>query len=153
MVRYTSTMPPFQSYQVHTHNKGWTYALLRNDPLPWRCLEYHGVVWKPSYAHYYTENAIFATPVISKILSYNRFLFIKKFLHFVANRTLGENYEKIAKIKPVHDYLSQPLSLLYTPKRGISIGKSLLLWKGLLFWKQYIPKKHSHFGMKSFALC
>ena len=114
---------------------------------------YRGVVWKPSYAHYYTENAIFATPIISKILSYNRFLLIEKFLHFVDNRTLAKNYQKIAKIKPVHDYLSQQFSLLYTPERDISIDESLLLWKGRLSWKQYIPKKRSRFSMKSFVLC
>ena len=34
---------------------------------------YLGIVWKPSYVYYYTENAIFATPMISKILSYNTF--------------------------------------------------------------------------------
>ena len=74
-------------------------------------------------------------------------------MHFADNRTLGENYEKIAKIKPIHDYLSQRFSLLYTPKRDISIDESLLLWKGRLSWKQYIPKKCSHCRMKSFVLC
>ena len=74
-------------------------------------------------------------------------------MHFADNRTLVENYEKIAKIKPIHDYLSQRFSLLYTPKRDISIDQSLLLWKGRLSWKQYIPKKCSHCGMKSFVLC
>ena len=82
-----------------------------------------------------------------------QYLLIEKFLHFVDNRTLGENYEKIAKIKPIHDYLLQRFSLLYTLERDISIDESLLLWKGLLSWKQYIPKKHSRFGMKSFVLC
>ena len=56
---------------------------------------YHGIVWKPSYAHYYTENAIFATPMIRKILSYNRFLFIN-FLHFVANSTFQKSIATLA---------------------------------------------------------
>ena len=90
--------------------------------------------------------------MISKILSYNKFTLIEKFLHFIDNRILGENYEKIAKIKPVHDYLSQRFSLLYTPECNIRIDESLLLWKGRLSWKKYIPKKRSHFGMKSFVL-
>ena len=113
---------------------------------------YRGVVWKPSYTQYYTKIAIFTTPMISKILSYNRFLLIEKCSHFVDNITLGENYEKITKIKPVHDYLSQRFYLLYTPERYINIDESLLLWKGRLSWKQYIPKKRSHFGMKLFVL-
>lgn len=30
---------------------------------------------------------------------------------------------------------------------------SLLLWKGRLFFKQYIPTKHSRFGIKLYVLC
>ena len=42
---------------------------------------------------------------------------------------------------------------MYTPERDISIDELLLLWKGCLSWKQYIPNKQSRFGLKSFVLC
>lgn len=35
----------------------------------------------------------------------------------------------------------------------MSVDESLLLWKGRLGWKQYIPKKRSRFGIKTYELC
>ena len=35
----------------------------------------------------------------------------------------------------------------------ICIDESLLMWKGRLSWKQYIPSKRSRFGIKFFVLC
>ena len=41
----------------------------------------------------------------------------------------------------------------YIPEREISIDEELLLWKGRLVFKQYIPLKRAHFGIKMFSLC
>ena len=68
-------------------------------------------------------------------------------------KALPENYSKTAKIKPIFDYFVSCLQNLFTPDRDISIDKSLLLWKGRLSRKQYILRKRSRFGMKSFVLC
>ena len=62
---------------------------------------YQGLIVKPEYSSYYTSNKIFATPGVKHLLSYNRFVNIDRFLHFVDNETLGENYPKSAKIQPV----------------------------------------------------
>ena len=91
--------------------------------------------------------------MVSKVLSYNRLVLIERYIHFVDNNSLGESCKKTAKIAPLHDYLSEKFSVMYTTERDISIDESLLLWKGCLSWKQYIPNKRSRFGLKSFVLC
>ena len=68
-------------------------------------------------------------------------------------KELPENYDKFAKIEPIHAYLPEKFSTLYTPDRDISIDKLLLLWKGHTSWKQYIPSKCVRFVIKFFALC
>ena len=78
---------------------------------------------------------------------------LEKFLHFCNNQELPENYNKTAKIQPVLEMLNKRFKLLINLERDLSIDESLLLWKGRLSWKQYIPKKRSRFGIKSFALC
>ena len=80
-------------------------------------------------------------------------LLLINFLHFVDNKELPENYDKFAKIEPIHAYLPEKFSTLYTPDRDISIDKLLLLWKGRTSWKQYIPSKCVRFVIKFFALC
>ena len=86
-------------------------------------------------------------------MSYNKFKLIDKFLHFVDDEELGDDYPRAAKIQPVWDYVSSKFSMLYTPKQDIAIDESLLLWKGRLMWKQSILTKRARFGVKSFLLC
>ncbi|XP_065671970.1 piggyBac transposable element-derived protein 4-like [Hydra vulgaris] len=114
---------------------------------------YRGILWKPTKAMYFSTNSLFDTPLIRKVLSFDRFCLIEKFLHFVDNSSLPIHFCKKAKIEPIYDYQVNKFKTLYIPNKNISIDKSLLLWKGHLSWKQYIPSKRSRFGMKSFALC
>ena len=114
---------------------------------------YRGVVWKPTYEMYYMKDDVFTTPFVTKILSYDRFLLIDRFLHFCDNESLSVSNIKTAKIKHVFDHVEEKLSELYTPERDNCIDESLMLWKGRLSWKQFIRTKRSRFGIKSFSLC
>ena len=133
--------------------KKWI-PLVRNDiRLYIAFILYRGILWKPTNAMYFSTNSLFDTPLIRKVLSFDRLCLIEKFLHFVDNSCLPISFCKIAKIKPIYDYLVNKFKILYIPNKNISIDESLLLWKGHLSWKQYVPSKRSRFGMKSFALC
>ena len=131
----------------------WTPVTINEIKVYIALVLYRGVIWKPSYEFYYMTDPIFSTPMMSRVMSYNRFHLIDKFLHFVDNKSLDKKYEKIAKIKPIYQYLFERFRTLYIPERDISIDESLLLWKGRLSWKQYIPNKRARFGLKSFVLC
>ena len=96
---------------------------------------YQGILWKPTYKMYYTTDTLFSTPGLKLYMSYNKFKLIDKFLHFVDDEELGDNYPRAAKIQPVWDYVNSKFSMLYTPKQDIAIDESLLLWKGRLTWK------------------
>ncbi|KAM7310590.1 hypothetical protein ISCGN_007498 [Ixodes scapularis] len=60
---------------------------------------------------------------------------------------------RLYKIGPILDQLVEKFQQPYTAQRDICIDESLLLWKGRLGWKQYIPMKRARFGMESFTLC
>ncbi|KAG8236323.1 hypothetical protein J437_LFUL018599 [Ladona fulva] len=49
--------------------------------------------------------------------------------------------------------LEDKFSKLYTPERDLTVDESLLLYKGRLGWRQYIPQKRARFGIKTFLLC
>ncbi|XP_067140293.1 piggyBac transposable element-derived protein 4-like [Centruroides vittatus] len=115
-----------------------------------------GIVHKPEQRMYWATNEIFLTPIFSKLMSKNRFIQINKNLHFSSN----DNYDptthpnpKINKIWPIVTNLNKKFSDLYVPERDISVDESLMLYKGRLSWKQYIPLKRSRFGVKFFMLC
>ena len=111
-----------------------------------------GNVRKPTMKSYWTTDAMRATPLFGTIMSRNRFLAINKFLHFVDNSAV-ENDDRLRKIRPVIEHLHGIFQTAFMPRQYVAVDESLLLWKGRLGWKQYIPKKRSRFGIKTYELC
>ena len=86
----------------------------------------------------------------------NRFQSILMFLHFADNSQYNVNYpdrDRLFKVRPIVDFLVSKFKMVYTPEVNVSIDEELLLWKGRLGFKQYIPNKRSRFGIKMFSLC
>ena len=110
------------------------------------------MIWTPTYEHHFTTNSKFFTPRVKNFMSYNRFRIVNRFLHFVDNKKLGEKYLLAAKIQPVWDYCNEKFQSIYTPMKYISIGKSLVLWKGRLSWKQRVLAKNALFGFKMYSV-
>ncbi|GFY53048.1 piggyBac transposable element-derived protein 4 [Trichonephila inaurata madagascariensis] len=89
-------------------------------------------------------------------MPYNRFCEIHKFLHFVNNETFDPKTHpnpKLYKVWPVLEHLNELFQRAVTPERDIIIDETLMLYKGRLGWQQYMPKKQSCFGVKSYLLC
>ena len=86
-----------------------------------------------------------------------RYLLLLKFVHFNDNDNMSgrdePNTDQLYKIRPLVDYLLEKFQEVYTPNRQVCIDKSLLLSKGRLHFKQYIPLKRCRFGIKLFMLC
>ncbi|GFT08632.1 piggyBac transposable element-derived protein 4 [Trichonephila clavipes] len=111
---------------------------------------------KPTNEQYWSKRHSISTPFFSKVMSYRRFNLIYRFLHFSDNETfVTETHEcpKLSKIWPVLKYLTIRFKEVVTPDRDVTIDESLMLFKGRLGWKQYMPLKRSRFGIKSYMLC
>lgn len=81
----------------------------------------------------------------------NRFLSILKYLHF--NDSSEETCTRLEKIGNIIDLLKEKFSNAVYPFQNLSIDESLMLWKGRLSFRQYIPSKRHRFGIKMFILC
>lgn len=113
-----------------------------------------GIVQKPTLRSYFTKRRVISTPGFSDVMTRDRFERICKFLHITDNQTL-HNYigpPKLHKIFPVISHLNSRFQEFYSPKRDISIDESLTLWKGRLYFKQFLPLKSSRFGIKTYEL-
>ncbi|KAG8224183.1 hypothetical protein J437_LFUL002305 [Ladona fulva] len=114
------------------------------------------IVRKPEIVHFWSRRPILSTPFFGDTMSYRRFTKIRQYLHFVDNDTydpLTNPNPKLNKIWRVHQMLEEKFRELYTPERDITIDESLLLYKGRLGWRQYMPQKRARFGIKTFMLC
>lgn len=109
-----------------------------------------GIIRKPTLKSYWSTDPKLTTPFFNTIMSRNKFLRILGALHFVDNA--APSTDRIYKINPVIEKLSKRFSDVYKPKKHIAIDETLLLFKGRLIFKQYIPKKRARFGMKGYVV-
>ncbi|GBO11453.1 PiggyBac transposable element-derived protein 4 [Araneus ventricosus] len=79
-----------------------------------------------------------------------------KFLHFTNNETIDlETHPQpgLRNVYEVYDAINRKFKSSYVPERDVSVDESLLLYKGRLGCKQYLPKKRARFGIKFYQLC
>lgn len=109
-----------------------------------------GIIRKPTLKLYWSNNPMLSTPYFNSIMSRDKFMRILGALHFVDNDAPTAN--RINKIHPIIEKLNRKFADVYKPKKHIAIDETLLLWKGRLVFKQYIPKKRARFGMKGYVM-
>ncbi|CAL1277651.1 unnamed protein product [Larinioides sclopetarius] len=89
-------------------------------------------------------------------MSERRFTLLMKFLHFTNNGTSDKGNHPLPGLRKIYelfDALNTKFQSSYIPECEVSVDESLLLYKGRLAVKQYIPNKISRFGVKFYQLC
>ena len=91
----------------------------------------------------------------------DRFFHILRFLHFENNDDPlnhdNPNYDRLWKIRKIFDTLfdtpNNKFCELYNPTEHLAVDKVIVLYKGRVVFRQYIPRKHRRFGIKIYKLC
>ncbi|CAH2319774.1 Hypothetical predicted protein [Pelobates cultripes] len=116
-----------------------------------------GIVKKPSIRSYWCKHPILATPLFSGVMKRDRYEQMLRFLHFNDNTLSPPRndplFDRLYKIRPFIQLLSDKFSQNYVPNENICIDESLMKFKGTLLFKQYIPSKRSRYSIKLFKLC
>ena len=121
-------------------------------------LLYMGIFPKPERWMYWSTKPMHGGTFLSNFMSSNRFFLLDRCLHFTdtsvplpadASRTT----KVLWRIRPFFDAIINNFHRIYVPAAKIAIDESLMLWKGRLAVKQYIPLKRARFGLKLYQLC
>jgi hypothetical protein len=56
-------------------------------------------------------------------------------------------------MRAIFDKLSNTYAKYYVPTEKLAVDEIIVLFKGRVNFKQYIPKKHKLFGIKLYKLC
>jgi hypothetical protein len=56
-------------------------------------------------------------------------------------------------MRNVFDSLNDTYSKYYVPSEHLAVDEIFVLFKSRVNFKQYMPKKHKHFGIKIYKLC
>ena len=107
---------------------------------------------KHNIADYWKIDPLIPTPIFLKFMSRDRFLLLTKFMHFADNNH-PDKKDAIWKIRSFFKMILEPFSKFFYPFQKVVIDESLILFKGRLVFKQYIPSKRHRFGLKIFVLC
>ncbi|XP_032690081.1 piggyBac transposable element-derived protein 4-like [Odontomachus brunneus] len=144
--RYESQSDSIQS----SHMKSWT-PLTKDELDKFLGLSIlMGHVRKGELKNYWSTDLLLHTPIFPQIMSRDRYLQILRNLHFHNNEEITNH--PLEKIKPIIDHLQNKFSGTLIPGKNLCIDESLLLWKGRLRFKQYIPLKRNRFGIKLFMI-
>ena len=114
------------------------------------------IVQKSLIRQYWSTGPLLQTSVFYQVITRSRFEKILQFLNFADNSKydatdLGR--DKLFKVRDILDFLVDCFKTVYIPSENISINEKLLLYKGRLLFKQYVPSKRAGFGIKLFSLC
>lgn len=116
-----------------------------------------GLMRKPCIDLYWSKDELFRTPIFARVMTRERYQIILRFLHFVDNDyapdSLDKDRDRLFKIRPLIEHLNEKFCTIYTPDQNIALDESLILWKGRLLFKQYLPAKRKRFGIKVYNLC
>ncbi|XP_046389748.1 piggyBac transposable element-derived protein 4-like isoform X2 [Ischnura elegans] len=113
-----------------------------------------GHIHVPSFAHYWMKNSVYNFPLFRNAMGRDKFLLILRTLHFARNPQQGEPKpsDPLFKINPLVELFHQRMSDIYYPSKELSIYESMLLWRGRLFFRQYIQNKRHKYGIKLYML-
>ena len=100
----------------------------------------------------WSKDPLLHSPVYSEIMSRDRFLLLLSLLHF-SNNDEQPPGDRLFKIQNILNMFRQNFQKNIIPYEDICIDESLILFKGRLLFKQYIPSKRHRFGIKLFVMC
>ena len=115
-----------------------------------------GIIKKLVIHQYWSTHPMLKTQFFNDMMPISLFQSILDFFHFNDNSQYNvndPNRNRLFKIRPVVEDLTRKFKSVYTLTQHVLSDVEILLWKGRLGFKQYIPNNHSQFGIKMFSLC
>ena len=103
-----------------------------------------GISHLPALDYWSTDPTLHYSPIADRI-SRDRFREILQYLNFVYNTTLPERgspgYDRLRKVQPVIDHLSERFAELYQPHREVAVDEAMIKFTGHFSLKHYMPMK------------
>lgn len=110
-----------------------------------------GNIQMPSIKCYWSKNIIYNHPLFGMAMPRNRFETILRCICFYSQTDDTSN--RLHKIDQVMIHILTNIQNIYYPGENLSLDEALVLWRGRLSFKQYIPNKTAKYGIKLYELC
>lgn len=107
---------------------------------------------KPELRFYWSNNELYCQKIFGETMSRIRFENILRCICFFDEQNVDKSH-RLYKINDVVNHILKNIKNTYSPGENLSLDESLLLWRGRLFFRQYIPNKRHKYGIKIYELC
>lgn len=87
-----------------------------------------------------------------KYMSRNRFFIILRCLHFTLPEEEEVSASRLNKCQKIVANFNNTMNNIYYPGKNLSLDESMILWRGRLFFRQYIKGKRHKYGIKLYVL-
>lgn len=101
---------------------------------------------------YWKKHHLFNLTCFSNYMSRDRFLLIMRNLHFSDNTIDSNEIDRLSKIRPLINYFNDKMNHIYYPGKELSLDESMILWRGRLLFRQFMPNKRHKYGIKLYML-
>ncbi|KAG8238163.1 hypothetical protein J437_LFUL017999 [Ladona fulva] len=91
--------------------------------------------------------------MIRGIMNRNILELLLKCFHFNNNADQTAKTDRLTKVRPLIDLTCGKFQNTITLGECIIIDKSMVPWRGRLFFRQYLPGKSHKYGIKCYKLC
>jgi len=112
-------------------------------------LMFSGYHQLPQQTHYFTQSEDLGIPLVYNHMTRDRFLTIKKYLHFNDNNNINVLSPKSFKIKPIMDMANVNFKKFGFFHEKISVDEQIVKYFGRNSIKQFIRNKPIRFGFKN----
>ena len=106
----------------------------------------------PSMRLYWSNDQNFHVSRVTSVMTLKRFLKLMRCIHLNDNAKTPEQnspeFDKLFKVRPLLDFLTNSFQSTFNPSRYISIDESMIRYKGRNSMKQYMPMKPIKRGFK-----
>ena len=106
----------------------------------------------PEEHHYWSTQPDLGVPIVYNTMSKNRYLEIKRYLHFANNHALIPG-DKMSKVAPLYNMLNSNLVQFGVFHEVLSIYESMVPYFGRHSAKMFIKEKPIRWGYKIWSLC
>ncbi|KRZ71345.1 PiggyBac transposable element-derived protein 3 [Trichinella papuae] len=110
---------------------------------------YHSL---PHVQHYWSTQPDMGVPLVYNTMSRNRFIELKKYIHFADNQKLTKG-DKLSKVTPLYDMLNKLLAQFGVFHSLLSVDEAMVPYFGRHSAKMFIRGKPIRFGYKIWMLC
>lgn len=101
-----------------------------------------GTIQLPHIEDYWKTHGLFST-CFPRFMSRDRYLLIMRCIHFCENLPPTDlpPADRLYKVRSLLNHFTSKMQTVYYPGKNLSLDESMVLWKGKLIFKQYLPKK------------